>query len=353
MDVETWLRRLGLGQYKQAFHENDIDARVLPGLTADDLKEIGVASVGHRRLMLQAVAALSAAPADPVTTAVEATGARSIPGRAAPAHGACSSTWSARPRCVGRLDPEEMRSVLPRLPERRRRRGHALRRPCGQAHGRWRAGLLRLAQGARGRGRACCAGRPGDRRGGRPARHPAGSSRSRRGSGSRPASWSSASCVGEGAAREEAVVGETPNLAARLQASGRARRGGGRGRHAPAPRRGLRSARRSARPGSRASPARWRASASWASGPRTAGSRPAGRAACRPWSGANRSWRSCSSAGGGPRPARARRCSWSARPGSASRGWSGPLLDAARRATSTRHFATSARPTTPTRRSGR
>ena len=63
----------------------------------------------------------------------------------------------------------------------------------------------------------------GDRR--RPSagspRRPA--SRSRRGSGSRPASWSSATCVGEGAAREEAVVGETPNLAARLQAAGRAR----------------------------------------------------------------------------------------------------------------------------------
>ena len=52
MDLGAWLRGLGLERYEQAFRDNDIDARVLPGLTADDLKEIGVASVGHRRLML-------------------------------------------------------------------------------------------------------------------------------------------------------------------------------------------------------------------------------------------------------------------------------------------------------------
>ena len=60
MDVGAWLRGLGLGQYEQAFRDNDVDARVLPGLTADDLKEIGVTSVGHRRLLLEAIAALSA-----------------------------------------------------------------------------------------------------------------------------------------------------------------------------------------------------------------------------------------------------------------------------------------------------
>jgi SAM domain (Sterile alpha motif) len=53
VDVGAWLRGLGLGRYGQAFRDNDIDARVLPGLTAEDLKEIGVASVGHRRLLLQ------------------------------------------------------------------------------------------------------------------------------------------------------------------------------------------------------------------------------------------------------------------------------------------------------------
>ena len=48
MDV-VWLRSLGLGKYEAAFRENEIDETVLPGLTAEDLKELGVASLGHRR----------------------------------------------------------------------------------------------------------------------------------------------------------------------------------------------------------------------------------------------------------------------------------------------------------------
>ena len=49
MDVGAWLRGLGLGRYEQAFHDNDVDADLLARLTAEDLKEIGVASAGHRR----------------------------------------------------------------------------------------------------------------------------------------------------------------------------------------------------------------------------------------------------------------------------------------------------------------
>ena len=60
MDVAGWLRGLGLGHYEQAFRENDIDAGILPRLTADDLIAIGVTSVGHRRKLLDAIAALSA-----------------------------------------------------------------------------------------------------------------------------------------------------------------------------------------------------------------------------------------------------------------------------------------------------
>ena len=58
MDVVVWLRSLGLGKYEAAFRENDIDETVLPGLTAEDLKELGVASLGHRRKLLDAIAAL-------------------------------------------------------------------------------------------------------------------------------------------------------------------------------------------------------------------------------------------------------------------------------------------------------
>ena len=59
MDVTAWLDQLGLGQYAQAFAENNVDAETLSRLTTDDLKEIGVKSVGHRRKLLHAIAELS------------------------------------------------------------------------------------------------------------------------------------------------------------------------------------------------------------------------------------------------------------------------------------------------------
>ena len=49
MDVVVWLRSLGLGKYEAAFRENEIDETVLPSLTAEDLKELGVTALGHRR----------------------------------------------------------------------------------------------------------------------------------------------------------------------------------------------------------------------------------------------------------------------------------------------------------------
>jgi len=60
MDIRGWLRGLGLERYEQAFRENEIDLRVLPELTADDLRELGVAAIGHRRLLLKAIADLAA-----------------------------------------------------------------------------------------------------------------------------------------------------------------------------------------------------------------------------------------------------------------------------------------------------
>jgi class 3 adenylate cyclase/predicted ATPase len=62
MDVAAWLIGLGLEQYAPAFRENDIDGEVLPELTADDLISIGVTSVGHRRKLLAAIAALGEPP---------------------------------------------------------------------------------------------------------------------------------------------------------------------------------------------------------------------------------------------------------------------------------------------------
>jgi class 3 adenylate cyclase len=58
MDVAGWLRSLGLERYEATFRENDVGAGTLPNLTGDDLKDLGVTSVGHRRQLLEAIAAL-------------------------------------------------------------------------------------------------------------------------------------------------------------------------------------------------------------------------------------------------------------------------------------------------------
>ena len=67
MDVAAWLQSLGLERYVPAFRDNEIDWEVLPKLTSEDLQEIGVAAVGHRRKLLDAIAALGA-PASVVDT---------------------------------------------------------------------------------------------------------------------------------------------------------------------------------------------------------------------------------------------------------------------------------------------
>ena len=58
MDLGDWLRTLGLQQYEAAFRENDITVEVLTELTTDDLRELGVASIGHRRRLIAGIAAL-------------------------------------------------------------------------------------------------------------------------------------------------------------------------------------------------------------------------------------------------------------------------------------------------------
>jgi class 3 adenylate cyclase len=69
IDITDWLRKLGLEQYALAFRDNAIDARVLPSLTVEDLRDLGVTLVGHRRRLLDAIAALGDVPATVVTAA--------------------------------------------------------------------------------------------------------------------------------------------------------------------------------------------------------------------------------------------------------------------------------------------
>jgi class 3 adenylate cyclase len=60
MDVGGWLRNLGLDKYEAVFRENGIDEQVLRHVTAEDLREIGVATVGDRRKLLAAISELAA-----------------------------------------------------------------------------------------------------------------------------------------------------------------------------------------------------------------------------------------------------------------------------------------------------
>jgi len=71
--VADWLRGLGLGQYAQAFAANDIDVDVLTELTADDLTGLGIKSIGHRRKLLAAIAALRGGAQEAATQATPTT----------------------------------------------------------------------------------------------------------------------------------------------------------------------------------------------------------------------------------------------------------------------------------------
>jgi hypothetical protein len=60
MDIGGWLRSLGLERYEAAFRTNEITEEVLARLTAEDLKELGVNALQHRRMLLDAISTLPA-----------------------------------------------------------------------------------------------------------------------------------------------------------------------------------------------------------------------------------------------------------------------------------------------------
>jgi class 3 adenylate cyclase len=115
MDVGVWLRSLGLEQYEAAFRDNEIDGEVLPNLTAEDLKDLGVAIVGHRRKLLLAIGAFSTALAPP----------RPVANSVAPTEQSRTAAFAERRQLTvmfvdlvgstalsARLDPEDMREVV-------------------------------------------------------------------------------------------------------------------------------------------------------------------------------------------------------------------------------------------------
>jgi class 3 adenylate cyclase/predicted ATPase len=115
MDVAAWLSGLGLEQYASAFRDNDVDGEVLPELTADDLISIGMTSVGHRRKLLAAIATLKAALPTVAQSTVSAISEANSP----PAIDAerrqltvmfCDLLGSTA--LSARLDPEDLREVI-------------------------------------------------------------------------------------------------------------------------------------------------------------------------------------------------------------------------------------------------
>jgi class 3 adenylate cyclase/tetratricopeptide (TPR) repeat protein len=217
LDIERWLAELGLGQYAAAFRANDIDGALLSDLTAEDLESVGITSVGHRRKLLAAIARIASAPPPSQTGQSPATTA-----------GDRSPEAERRQLTVmfvdlvgstalsSQLDPEDMRQILT-----------AYQNAVAGAVTRFEGNVAKYM----GDGVLCYFGYP--------RAHEDDAERALR------AGWAICEIVksllttgdrklsarigiatglvvvgdlvGAGAAQEEAVVGDTPNLAARLQ----------------------------------------------------------------------------------------------------------------------------------------
>ena len=219
MDIVVWLRSLGLEEYEAAFRDNKINERVLPNLTQEDLKEIGIGPVGHRRILLDAIAALrndggSKAPS------VDAATASSTPSPHPEDRAERRQVTVMFSDLVGstalsaRMDPEDLREVISAyqkcVADTVQRFGGFVAKYMGdgvlvyfgypQAHeddaeGAVRAGLELVAAVGGLKTHAALQTRVGIATG----------------------MVVVGDLIGSGASQEQAIVGETPNLAARLQ----------------------------------------------------------------------------------------------------------------------------------------
>src|SRR6516165_1840076 len=107
--IADWLEELGMSEYAQRFAENDIDFTILSDLTDQDLEKIGVASLGHRRKLLRAIAALVVAPAPAIPVPVVAQPKDTAERRQVTVlfSDLVGSTALSR-----RMDPEDLREVI-------------------------------------------------------------------------------------------------------------------------------------------------------------------------------------------------------------------------------------------------
>jgi class 3 adenylate cyclase len=219
--VVNWLKEIGLDKYIEVFAENDVDLRVLPELSEQDLKELGV-SLGHRRILQRAISELGEQPASPTSSVSEHDVASTSPSREAERRQLtvmfCDLVGSTA--LASKLDPEDLREVITSFQDK-----------CREAIDRYSGFIARYM----GDGMLVYFGYP--------QAHEDDAERAARagldivramtmlniGVGKRhevvlavrigvaTGSVVVGDIVGEGAAEEAAVVGETPNLAARLQ----------------------------------------------------------------------------------------------------------------------------------------
>jgi class 3 adenylate cyclase len=111
MDITAWLHSLGMQQYEAAFRDNAVDAAVLPELTVDDLKDLGVSLIGHRRKLLAAIAALRAdLPAPAVAAASVDVPVQPEAERRQLSVMFCDLVGSTA--LSARLDPEDLREII-------------------------------------------------------------------------------------------------------------------------------------------------------------------------------------------------------------------------------------------------
>jgi class 3 adenylate cyclase len=114
-EIPDWLEKLGLGQYAPRFAENDISFAILSDLTDQDLKELGVSSLGHRRQLSRAIAELNGAGTSPPRLASAITErATSQPYDAAERRQVTVmfSDLVGSTALSARMDPEDLRDVI-------------------------------------------------------------------------------------------------------------------------------------------------------------------------------------------------------------------------------------------------
>jgi len=112
-EISDWLEKLGMSEYAQRFAENDIDLAVLGDLTDQDLKELGVASLGHRRKLLRAIADLSFAEKE-TSKSGAATAAAAPPQDTAERRQVTVmfSDLVGSTALSARMDPEDLREII-------------------------------------------------------------------------------------------------------------------------------------------------------------------------------------------------------------------------------------------------